>query len=569
MTIESDLTPYDVVDLTGHRVLVLAPHPDDESFGCGAALALHCQQGDPVRVVFLSSGELGQWGEEQDLETTRNQREKEVHGALALLGVDDFDFWRYPDRGIEADGELVARLEEALATFQPTLIYAPSPLELHPDHRATAQALRTTVRGWQGPLKVAFYEVSYPLPANSLVDVTSVWSAKESAMRAYASQLAGPDHVGATTGMNQFRVLTLLGRVSKAEAFRVLPAADLESDLIWRWQSLQEKAGTNSQNLPVSVIVRTRDRPRFLHEALESLSAQTFKDFEVVVVNDGGQDVSEILAEFPALRSSLVEISPTRGRAAATNAGLKEARGAFVAYLDDDDLYYPNHLEHLYSFLSRHDHFGVAYADANVARFRLNPDNQRYELLGRQVENSRDFDPDWLLHQNYIHNLCLMHPREAWEKVGGVDESLEILEDWDFLIRLAQEYPFFHLPKCTAEYRIRSDGTNASEQNPWGRSKETAVRALLYRRHWAKRSPEKEVRVYDALIQELMDSREAFSRTRETLARTQETFSRTQETNELGRRELEAELQSVSERLSQIESQVARSRILRLLLRLG
>ena len=118
MTIESDLTPYDVVDLTGHRVLVLAPHPDDESFGCGAALALHCQQGDPVRVVFLSSGELGQWGEEQDLETTRNQREKEVHGALALLGVDDFDFWRYPDRGIEADGELVARLEEALATFR-------------------------------------------------------------------------------------------------------------------------------------------------------------------------------------------------------------------------------------------------------------------------------------------------------------------------------------------------------------------------------------------------------------------------------------------------------------------
>ena len=467
MMIESDLTPYDVVDLTGHRVLVLAPHPDDESFGCGAALALHSQQGDPVKVVFLSSGELGQWGKEQDLETTQNQRETEVRGALAWLGVEDFDFWRYPDRGVEADGELVARLEAALAAFRPTLIYAPSPLELHPDHRATAHALRTTVRGWQGPLKVAFYEVSYPLPANSLVDVTSVWSAKESAMRAYESQLAGPDHVGATTGMNRFRVLTLPGRVSKAEAFRVLPAADVESDSIWRWQALQEKAGTKSHNPPVSVIVRTRDRPRFLREALGSLSEQTFKDFEVVVVNDGGQDVSETLAEFPSLRSSLVEISPTRGRAAATNAGLKEARGAFVAYLDDDDLYYPTHLEHLYSFLTRHDHFGVAYADANVARFRLNPDDQRYELVGRQIENSRDFDPDWLLHQNYIHNLCLMHLREAWEKVGGVDESLEILEDWDFLIRLEhRSMPFSTSPNAPRSTEFGATGPMLQNRTP-------------------------------------------------------------------------------------------------------
>ena len=561
---ESELSPYEVVDLTGHRVLVLAPHPDDETFGCGGALALHQQSGDPVKVVFLTSGELGQWVGEQDSKATRDRREAEVREALSRLGVADFDFWRYPDRAVEADGELVARLEETLAASQPTLVYAPSPLDLHPDHRAVAHALRTVLRGWRGQLKVAFFEVSYPVPANALVDVTSVWSAKEGAMQAYSSQLAGPDHVGATTGLNQFRVLTLPERVSRAEAFRVLPAAELESDSLWRWQSLQEKAGPESQDPPVSVIVRTRDRPGLLREALGSLSLQTFKDFEVLVVNDGGQDVSEILADFSSLRISLLRLNPAKGRAAAANAGLKAARGDFVAYLDDDDLYYPNHLEHLYAFLSTHDHFGVAYTDANVVRLELNPENQRYEVVRRQIENSRDFDPDWLLHQNYIHNLCLMHRREAWEKVGGVDEGLDLLEDWDFLIRLAQDYPFYHLPKCTAEYRIRGDGTNVSEQRPWGRVEETAARAMLYRRHWTKRSPEKEVRVYDALVEDLMNSKEVLSRAREDLSRVREDLS----AKELRQNEIKAELELLRDRLSQIDSKVERSRILRLLLRL-
>ena len=147
---ESELSPYEVVDLTGHRVLVLAPHPDDETFGCGGALALHQQSGDPVKVVFLTSGELGQWVGEQDSKATRDRREAEVREALSRLGVADFDFWRYPDRAVEADGELVARLEETLAASQPTLVYAPSPLDLHPDHRAVAHALRTVLRGWRG-----------------------------------------------------------------------------------------------------------------------------------------------------------------------------------------------------------------------------------------------------------------------------------------------------------------------------------------------------------------------------------------------------------------------------------
>lgn len=504
MVREQDLIPYHKTELWGgQRVLVLAPHPDDETFGCGGTLALHRQYGDPVRVVFITSGELGDWQETQDAEACRTRRETEVGVALARLGVEEWEFWRYPDRAVAADGALIARLTEAIHAYHSTLLYVPSPLEFHPDHRAVAQAVRAALRGWSGELRVGFYEVGYALPLNTLVDITPVWEIKEQTIRAYESQLQGWDYLSVSQGLGQFRSLTLGRQVTAAEAFYVVPVTALESDRIWRWQVLQELRPVSDHPPAVSVIIRTKDRLAFLGEALASLVAQTFTDFEVVVVNDGGQDVSETVAAYPSLHLTLVQLAPNQGRAAAANAGVAAARGTFITYLDDDDLYYPPHLETLYTFLSRHDHFGAAYTDAYMARYRLNPESNRYELIDRRVEYSQDFDPELLLYHNYIHNFCFMHRREGWERVGGFAADLGVLEDWDFFIRLAEVFPFFHLPRCTAEYRIRNDGTNISERTLWIGAEEVRTRAAIYRRHWQKHTPEVTVRMYDRLRQEL------------------------------------------------------------------
>ena len=501
---EQDLIPYQAVNLYGgQRVLVLAPHPDDETFGCGGALALHCRHGDSVRVVFVTSGELGDWQGEQDAEACRLRREAEAQTALACLGIQEWEQWRYPDRAVVADGALIARLTETIRAYGATLIYAPSPLELHPDHRAVAQALRAALRGWPDALRVGFYEVGYALPPNTLVDISAVSEVKERAIHAYESQLHGPDYLAVTRGLGQFRSLTLGRQVKAAEAFYLVPVSDLQSDRIWQWQLLQEPQPVSDRPPAVSVIIRTKDRLTFLGEALASLTAQTFTDFEVVVVNDGGQDVGKIVAEYPSLRLTLVQLTHNQGRAAAANAGVAAARGTFITYLDDDDLCYPPHLEALYSFLSRHDHFGAAYTDAYMARYRLNSESQHYELIDRRVEYSQDFDPELLLYHNYIHNFCFMHRREGWERVGGFAADLEVLEDWDFFIRLAQLFPFSHLPRCTAEYRIRNDGTNISERTLWAGTEEVRARAAIYRRHWQKHTPEVLVRMYDRLRQEV------------------------------------------------------------------
>src|SRR5262245_61576239 len=166
MIYEQTVIPYYPTDLRGQRVLVLAPHPDDETFGCGGTLVLHRQHQDPVRIIFITSGEAGDWQGGGDVEAFRVQREAEALEALACLGIGEWEFWRYPDRGLAVDGQLINRLVEVIRTFGATLVYAPSPLEQHPDHRQVALALRAALRGWPSTLQVGFYEVGYALPPN-------------------------------------------------------------------------------------------------------------------------------------------------------------------------------------------------------------------------------------------------------------------------------------------------------------------------------------------------------------------------------------------------------------------
>lgn len=212
----------------------------------------------------------------------------------------------------------------------------------------------------------------------------------------------------------------------------------------------------------VSVIVRTCNRRRSLREALQSLQAQTWQDFEVILVNDGGEDVSDIVAELsPPLRIAYHTWRPSRGRPQALNAALKEAQGTYIAYLDDDDIYYPDHLEALVTALGGGD-CQVAYTDIVWAYQRRTPDGN-YATEERRQLHARAFDRDWLLFENYIPINAVMHARACLDVVGRFDEAFEVLEDWDLWIRLALQYDFRHIAKCTAEYRKRDDGSNITD----------------------------------------------------------------------------------------------------------
>ncbi len=209
----------------------------------------------------------------------------------------------------------------------------------------------------------------------------------------------------------------------------------------------------------VSVVMPTRDRPAFLERALGSLLGQTFRDFEAVVVNDGGQDPSPVVRAFEAkgLRVRLLAHLEARGQAAARNSALRAARGRWIAYLDDDDLYYPDHLETLVRTLEGSG-AQVAYTDS--MRVVEEKRGGAWVVLSKELAMSHPFDRDHFLKDNLTPVNNVMHARACFEICGPHDESLPVLEDWDYWIRLSRRWDFVHVPKATAEVRWRRSGAN-------------------------------------------------------------------------------------------------------------
>lgn len=206
----------------------------------------------------------------------------------------------------------------------------------------------------------------------------------------------------------------------------------------------------------ISVVVRTVNRPGMLRMALNSLVNQTFDEFEVVLVNDGGPELSSLVKEFEdKLAIHYVHHDKPAGRTPALNAGVRAAGGKFITYLDDDDIVYPLHLELLADAFNRHPGTLVVYGDANHALCHV--DESGEVVVSRLPSRSFDFNARDLLVENRIPILSFMHDKTCFEKVGGFNESIDLLEDWDFLIRLSQIATFRHVPRITSEYRFRAN----------------------------------------------------------------------------------------------------------------
>ncbi len=209
----------------------------------------------------------------------------------------------------------------------------------------------------------------------------------------------------------------------------------------------------------VSIIVPTYNRPDMLKEALKSVFSQTYRNFEVIVVNDGGVDVMETIDPLNNEGKIIyLHHKDNMGRSEARNTGLKAARGKYIAYLDDD-IYYPNHLEILVGFLENSD-YNVAYTDSCQTFLTWSTD--KYVTTRKQLTFSNDFDLQELLINNFIPLLNVTHKKDVLSEVGLFDEDLNTHEDWDLLIRLSQRYDFHHIREITAEYRVRNDRTNST-----------------------------------------------------------------------------------------------------------
>jgi glycosyltransferase involved in cell wall biosynthesis len=209
----------------------------------------------------------------------------------------------------------------------------------------------------------------------------------------------------------------------------------------------------SGENPLVSIIVRTKDRPVLLRRALQSVAAQTYRPIEVILVNDGGCDLNleEIQGLLGDVSLHYKKLDKNKGRPHAGNVGIENSHGNYIGLLDDDDEYYPDHLMTLVSFLEQGS-YKVAYTDANIAYLKFNPETMEIISAERKLFSSKDFSYNEFIMDNYIPVNCLLFSREVFTYVKGFDESFDIYEDWDLLLRMAERYPFYHITKTTAEY---------------------------------------------------------------------------------------------------------------------
>jgi glycosyltransferase involved in cell wall biosynthesis len=207
----------------------------------------------------------------------------------------------------------------------------------------------------------------------------------------------------------------------------------------------------------VSAIITTHNRAAVLPRALASVYAQEGTgeqfDLEVIVVDDASTDsTADILRQsYPSVR--YIRLAKNRGVSGARNAGLAASQGAFVAFLDDDDVWLPHRLQAQLPLLERHPEAGAVYGQVYYSS--RNRVGQEYPDLSRARSG-------WIFESLLMGNFMTVHSvlvrRQAFEKTGYFDERLSSHEDWDMWLRLSFHFPFLFLPGALAVYNVSPDG---------------------------------------------------------------------------------------------------------------
>ena len=172
-------------------VLVIAPHPDDETLGLAGTIKLHTNQNDKVTVLFLTNG--------------KNQiRHDEAEKVCRILGATPI-FWDYADGELKCNNQTIKQLNDEITKSKPAIIDIPFPTDPHPDHIASGEILYKTLKeiNFNGP--IFCYEVWQPVYANRLVKIDRVLDTKKEAIAIYTSQMKDRQYSDAIIGLNRYR----------------------------------------------------------------------------------------------------------------------------------------------------------------------------------------------------------------------------------------------------------------------------------------------------------------------------------------------------------------------------
>jgi len=215
----------------------------------------------------------------------------------------------------------------------------------------------------------------------------------------------------------------------------------------------------------ISVVIATFNRANYLPATIDSVLNQSFKDFELIVVDDGSTDnTQEVLEPYGSRVKYFYQ--PNGGASAARNLGVRHARGAWIAFQDSDDLSLPNHLASLYGYATKHPACGMVFANGNYLSGTAQSRRKKTIIetaksRGLAEKGVRLVD---LFEKSILRVQAALFSKQAYDLVGGHDESLRICMDLDLGFRMLMNFPVAYLDEVLFSYRIHDGNIGRNEE---------------------------------------------------------------------------------------------------------
>ncbi len=217
----------------------------------------------------------------------------------------------------------------------------------------------------------------------------------------------------------------------------------------------------------ISVIMPTYNRVYILWRAIQSVLKQSYPFFELLIVDDNSKDETEkLVQQFSDPRIRYFKLSRNKGASAARNFGLKKSKAELIAYLDSDNVWYPDFLEVMVNAFKKHKDKVLIFAKKNY-RLTLVERNGKEKRIRDEFSNSKKFfDLKRLWHRRILidtNSMC--HKKKAVLAVGAWDEKQKFWEDWELTLRLSKKYPkgFLFLNRTLFDYEQKIDLSRADK----------------------------------------------------------------------------------------------------------
>jgi glycosyltransferase involved in cell wall biosynthesis len=219
-----------------------------------------------------------------------------------------------------------------------------------------------------------------------------------------------------------------------------------------------DQASSQTQTRPaVSVIIPVRNRARLIRQALDSVYAQTFRDFEIIVVDDGSTDDTRTVVEAYGRPVQLISREPT-GVSAARNVGIAQARGDYIALLDSDDWFEPTKLEKQVALFANHPRVGLVYTRYLVSDERTGKQWLYTGGLSSQGDAFRDLLMGFM--ETPLTTPTVMVRRRVFDTVAPFDTTMHMAEDIDLWCRIASQFEFGFIDEPLSVIRYHSGNTS-------------------------------------------------------------------------------------------------------------